>query len=111
MGSLVVYTATQEYFDGGQVYYPRTGYEIHTANGALLRNVKNRLGHNDETPETVYLPAGKYYILADSQLYGRVKVPVVIAKDRTTEIHVNRRTPNGRREGVPLPAAGSQQFY
>lgn len=110
VGSLVVYTATQEYFDGGQVYYPRTGYEIYTQNGAHLRDVTNRLGHYDETPETVILPVGKYFIVADSQLYGRVKAPVVIARDRTTSIHVNRRTPNGPREGVPIPAQGSQQF-
>jgi len=111
IGSLIVYTATQEYFDGGQPYYSRTGYEIYNERGEHVRNVRNRLGHTDETPEMVVLPAGKYYIMADSQLYGHVKVPVIIARDRTTAIHVNRRTPNGPREGVPLPAQGSQQFY
>jgi hypothetical protein len=43
----------------------------------------------------VTVPVGEYNIVAESESYGRVTVPVVIEADKTTIVHLDRRWPVG----------------
>lgn len=92
-GSLIVYTARMEVNDGDILYYPHSSYEIRTLEGKHLRGVRNHLGNNDEDPEMVELPAGKYVVVADSERDGRVSVPVTVKPGGATLINLQRDRP------------------
>ena len=61
-GTLIVYTPTYRFYDGGINYYPHRPYEILDRSGGLLRRVANHHGENDETPARVELAPGTYLI-------------------------------------------------
>ena len=91
VGYLIVNSATEEHNDADVFRYPHTAYKLYRANGAFIRTVDNHISMNDETPETVSLRAGSYFILADSETHGRVKVPIRIAAGRVTVVNLERR--------------------
>jgi len=97
-GNLIVYSATEEKrLDKGLPYYLHTGYLIKTSEGKTFKWVPNHTGDMDESAQLVSLPAGHYVVVASSEEYGRLNVPVVIGAFRTTEIHLEGKwKPDGK---------------
>jgi hypothetical protein len=56
-----------------------------------VRHVFNTVGHYEETPNMITLPAGSYVVVARAQGLLRVKVPVVIEGGRTTRVHLDAK--------------------
>lgn len=96
-GCLSVYSATEEFNDGGTMYYPHSDYRLYTNDGHFIKTVHNSISRNDETPERVVLPSGRYMVRAISEIDGVVEVRVRIAAGRTTVVNLE----NSRR-GVVL---------
>src|SRR5213596_1209108 len=83
-GALEVYSATDEFNDGGTLYYAHDAYAVYTLDGKLFKNVENHISRSDELPETVSLPVGSYTVVARSEKDGYVRVPVMIKDGRRT---------------------------
>jgi hypothetical protein len=83
-GSLEVYSATDEFNDGGSLYYAHSSYAIYALDGKLFKNVENHISRGDEIPETVSLPVGSYTVVAQSEKDGYVRIPVMIKGGRRT---------------------------
>ena len=83
-GYLTVYSATDQFDDGGVLYYAHSSYSIYTTAGKFLRNVENHISRSDEIPALVTLPAGSYTIEARSDSRGYIRVPIVITAGRRT---------------------------
>ena len=95
VGVLTVYTGTKSYNSGNILYFPHTTYAIYHENGNFYRYVKNRTTPTDETPYTILIPAGRYFILAQSEKQGRVKFPIAIDPGRIATIRLD--DPNRKR--------------
>jgi hypothetical protein len=67
-GYLKVYSATDEFNDGGALYFPHSSYAIYTIDGKPFKNVKNQRFPADEIPEVV--------ALSERDGYGRVLVVI-----------------------------------
>src|SRR6266513_3263158 len=83
-GYLEVYSATDEFDDGGVPYHAHSSYAIYTTDGKVFKNVENHISRNDEIPEVVALPVGSYTVEARSERDGYVRVPVVIKAGQRT---------------------------
>jgi hypothetical protein len=83
-GSLKVYSATDQFDDGGVPYYAHSSYAIYTIDGKFFKNVENHISRSDEIPEIVSLPVGSYTIAARSAKDGYVRVPVIIKEGQQT---------------------------
>ncbi|NBV22623.1 MAG: hypothetical protein EBS05_12000 [Proteobacteria bacterium] len=91
-GQLIVYSATEEKEVGKMSpYYLRTEYVINRPDGKLFKWVPNHTGNMDQTTQVVALPAGNYEVVALSESYGRVHVPIVIKGGQTTEVDLEGR--------------------
>ena len=77
-GYLKVYSATDEYNDGGLAYYSHSSYAIYTTDGKLFKSVENHVSPTDESPELVALPVGRYLVIARSEDHGDVSIRVAI---------------------------------
>ena len=85
LGYLEVYSATDEFDDGGVPYHAHSSYVIYVTDGKIFTSVENHISRNDELPEIVALPVGSYIVEARSDRDGYVRVAVVIkAGHRTT---------------------------
>jgi len=95
-GSLVVYSA----WDGLDTFDPdhekHTSYRVHSADGGLIRSVRNRCGSFDGYPMTVNLPTGTYKVEARATNFGWVFVPVRIEANRTTVVYLDGTEPPER---------------
>ena len=89
-GALEVYSATDEFNDGGTLYYAHGAYAIYTLDGELFKNVENHISRSDELPETVSLPVGSYTVMARSERDGYVSVPVMIRNGLRTIVDLGR---------------------
>jgi hypothetical protein len=90
-GYLRVFSATETHVIAENTYYyPHTGYTIFDRSGAVVKYVRNHTGSTDESPALVSVPDGEYNVVAESESYGRVTVPVVIEDGRTTVVHLDR---------------------
>jgi hypothetical protein len=88
-GWLRVYTATDIVPDGKTAFfYPHTGYEVYTESGKLLEYVPNHVEATDESATLLQIHAGRYRVLAQSERYNAVSVPVVIQPGKITEVHL-----------------------
>jgi hypothetical protein len=83
-GYLKVYTATDEFDDGGLPYHAHSSYTIYTTDGKVFKNVENHISLSDEIPELVALPVGSYTVEARSERDGYVRVRVIIKAGRQT---------------------------
>jgi hypothetical protein len=83
-GYLMVYSATDQFDDGGVLYYAHSSYSIYTTDGKFFKNVGNQISRSDEIPTLVMLPTGSYTIEARSESRGYVRVPIVITAGRRT---------------------------
>ena len=90
LGALEVYSATDEFNDGGTLYYAHGAYAIYTLDGKLFKNVENHISRSDELPETVSLPVGSYTVMARSERDGYVSVPVMIRNGLRTIVDLGR---------------------
>jgi hypothetical protein len=105
-GYLKVYSATREFNDGDLMYYPHSRYSIYLTNGTRYKWVDNHETDSDESPERVALPTGTYYVLAQSDQDGLVKVAVVIKGGQTTVVNLeNGRTSDSDTQGVQTSRA------
>ena len=77
-GYLTVYSATDQFDDGGVLYYAHSSYSIYTTDGKFFKNVENHISRSDEIPEVVTLPAGAYTLEVRSEKEGYLRVHVVI---------------------------------
>jgi uncharacterized lipoprotein YajG len=90
-GTLVVYSAydINADFVGRDRRSPEySDYKIFTANGKMLEKVHNNSGTILQDPLAVELPPGKYRVVAHSNGYGYVTVPIVIASRQYTIVHL-----------------------
>jgi hypothetical protein len=83
-GYLLVFSATDQFDDGGTLYYPHSSYSIYMADETFFKNVGNHISRSDEIPELVILPAGSYTILLRSENRGYIRLPIVIRAGRRT---------------------------
>ncbi len=90
-GTLMVYTATEDVDDGGIMYYPHTPYSITTPDGKLVKAVRNHVGDTDQSPMTVPLNEGEFFVNAQAEGKGWVTVPVVISRGRLTMVNLELR--------------------
>jgi hypothetical protein len=91
-GSLVVYSATDEFEDGEVPYNAHSSYAIYTTAGKLFKSVENHISRSDEIPEVVILPVGTYVIEARSERDGYVRVRVVIKAGRQTILDLDSQS-------------------
>ena len=90
-GTLLVYSAFRRNADfnardpNGQEY---SDYEIDTTDGKLLQRVHNNSGTMLQDAVAVTLPVGKYQVKARANGYGVVTIPVMIAAQQRTVLHL-----------------------
>jgi len=94
-GYLQVYSAIDEFNDGGLAYYSHSSYAIYTIEGELFKSVENHISPGDESPELVALPAGSYLVIARSSRHGDIRIPVAIEKGQLTVLDLDL----GERDG------------
>jgi hypothetical protein len=87
-GTLIVFTETYRFPDGGITYNPHSPYEIYDTDGGLVRRVVNHRGENDESPMRVELPPGTYLIRASSSRGPPAEFFVTIDPGKVTELDV-----------------------
>jgi hypothetical protein len=66
-GYLTVYSATDQFDDGGVLYYAHSSYSIYTTDGKFFKNVENHISRSDEIPALVMLSTGSYIRLRPDQ--------------------------------------------
>ena len=90
-GALVVYSAYEpgaEFNIRNEFYRSHTDYKIFADDGTLLRKVHNNTGTFQQDPVTVPLAPGKYTVVARANGYDDVTVPVIIAPQQSTILHL-----------------------
>src|SRR6266567_6398092 len=95
-GYLKVYSATDEFNDGGLAYYSHSSYAIYTIDGELFKTVENHISRSGESPELVALPAGFYLVIARSNRHGDVGIHVAIKAGRLTVLDLDLGEGDGR---------------
>jgi len=90
-GYLIVYSATDEFNDGGAPYYAHSSYAIYTMDGKLFKRVENHISRSDEIPQIVTLPVGYYIIEARSEHEGCVRRRIVMKAGQQTTLDLDRR--------------------
>jgi len=96
-GYLKVYSATDEYDDGGLAYYTHSSYVIYATDGKLFKIVENHISRSDESPELVTLPAGSYLVIARSDRHGDVAIHVGIKASQLTVLDLDLEEGEGQR--------------
>jgi hypothetical protein len=96
-GYLKVYSATDEYVDGGLAYYAHSSYAIYTIDGKLFKTVENHISRSDDSPELVTLPAGSYVVIARSDRHGDVAIRVAIQARQLTVLDLDLEGGGGQR--------------
>ena len=87
----MVYSATDEFDDGGVFYYAHSSYAIFTTDGKLFKSVENHISRSDEIPEIVALPIGSYVVDARSEKDGYIRRSVVIKAGQRTILDLDLR--------------------
>ena len=109
-GYLKVYSATDEYNDGGLAYYSHSSYAIYTTDGKLFKRVENHVSPTDESPDLVALPDGRYLVIARSEDHGDVGIRVSIKEGRLTVLDLDRgeKETKRRRQQAVIARASSR---
>ena len=87
--SLVERTDNQNEASRDPLWYQHTDYSIYDQHGKLVKRVDNTVGHYEQAPRRVALPAGQYLVKAEANGYFQAQVPVTIERGRTTEVHLD----------------------
>ena len=88
-GYLTVYSATDQFDDGGVLYYAHSSYSIYTTDGKFFKNVENHISRSDEIPELVMLPVGAYTLEVRSEKEGYLRVHAVISAGLRTVLDLD----------------------
>jgi hypothetical protein len=110
-GSLLVFTAFDAFphFNSQPEDLFYSDYQLCSADGKLLRKVRNNPSPSVPGPVGVDLPPGEYRVVAHANGYGRVAVPVVIRPHQVTTVHLEggtspaKQPPAGEASLVRLP--------
>jgi hypothetical protein len=97
-GYLEVYSATDEFDDGGVPYYPHSSYAIYTLDGKLVKTVANHVSNGDETPDLVSLPVGPSLIEAQSEKEGFLRVHILIRAGARTALNLEGERTDTQRQ-------------
>ena len=87
-GSLVVFSAFEAGGTGDPERARHTSYKLFTDDGKLLQAVRNNSGTAVDDPTLVELVPGTYRVVARANGHGLVTVPVVVAANRVTTVHL-----------------------
>lgn len=91
VGYLKVFSSTQESQWGeGSYYNLHTSYRIFDSNGKAVKMVENHSGSTDEDPQQVELAPGRYFVWAQSDRQGYVKVAVLIKSGQLAAVHLEK---------------------
>jgi hypothetical protein len=96
-GTLIVYSAGKVNADFNSRDPNRrepSDYKILDSDKELVRHVHNVTGDIIQGPVLVELPPGKYFVVARSNGYGVVTVPVIVAPSQQTILHLDGQSPN-----------------
>jgi len=85
LGNLVVFTAWVQ----DRSFDRHTDYILISDGGKLDKPIRNQADAFDQRPSVVVLPAGRYQVIAPSENYGRIKVPVLVQEGRTTFVYLD----------------------
>ena len=114
-GTLVVFSAYDVHEASPGDYECRhhySDYRIFSGNGKLLQRVHNDSDSVLREPAHVRLPAGMYRVVADSNGYGVVTVPVVIEANQVTTVHLEdggwQRNASGLNEADAVHLPGGE---
>lgn len=91
-GTLIVYSAGKVNADFDSRDPNRreySDYRILNGDGKLFKRVHNIADNMFEGPVSVELPIGKYFVLARSNGYGVVKIPLIITANQDTVVHLD----------------------
>jgi len=105
-GYLKVFTATHQVdVDFEAYFHPHAGYRVEDNAGRTVKFVPNHSSDEDEAPDVVGLPPGRYNVVGESTWYGIVTVPVVIEQGKTTMVQLDGRWHGGAHDDslVHLP--------
>jgi hypothetical protein len=91
LGYLQVFSATDEFDDGGVPYYAHSSYAIYANDGKLFKTIENHLSRSDEIPAVVALPIGYYMVEARSSSKGYIRVRVAIKTGQRTTLDLDLR--------------------
>jgi hypothetical protein len=94
VGLLEIFTGTKTYNSGDILYFPHSSYAILRADGGFYRYVKNSTVPTDEVPFRILIPAGLYFIVAESEKEGRVKFPITIDSGQLSIIRLDNPNRN-----------------
>ena len=110
-GLLVVYSASEavpdlsaEVSGNPSDHWVYSDYRILSADDKPFKFVRNNGGAILLHPKQIELPAGRYVVVAKANDFGRVIVPIVIASNRITTLHLD--DDDGFRPG----ASGSERM-
>jgi hypothetical protein len=95
-GYLQVYSATDEFNNGGLVYYSHSSYAIYTIDGELFKIVENHISSGDESLELVALPAGSYVVIARFNRQGDVRIRFAIEEGQLTVLDLDLGAGDGQ---------------
>lgn len=96
-GSLIVYSAGKvnaDFNSRDPNSHEFSDYRILNSDKKLLEHVHNVANELTQGPVSVNLPPGKYFVVARSNGYGVVTVPVIIASGQQTLLHLDSQWPN-----------------
>ena len=89
-GYLRVSSATEQFDDGGLLYYAHSSYAIRTIDGKLFKRVENHISPSDEVPEIVSLPVGSYIVEARSERDGYIRIAITIKEGQRSSLDLDR---------------------
>jgi hypothetical protein len=89
-GVLRVYSAfdAHAHFNGSPYRRYHSDYKIFAEDGKLLQAVHNDVGAATEDPKPVELQSGRYRVVARTNGYGWVTLPVLIVAHSVTTVHL-----------------------
>lgn len=96
-GTLIVYSAGKvnaDFNSRDPDSHEFSDYRILNSDKKLLEHVHNVANELSQGPVSVNLPPGKYFVVARSNGYGVVTVPVIIASGQQTLLHLDGQWPN-----------------
>ena len=88
-GSLVVYTEREEVGTWTEDrYHPYSPYTVYSEDGKKVKYVDNRTSDQDENPERIQLPPGKYIVVPKTHLTKQEIVGAIIQDGKLTEVQL-----------------------
>lgn len=74
---------------GDPPWYQHTDYNVYDAGGKRVKHVDNTVGHYSTSPRIISLRPGKYTVIAPARDWLSVRIPVIIERNKTTQVHLD----------------------